>query len=458
MKLVHWIFSICLLTASCDVILNFNFGGSLRLAQLLMLLVYMAATARIIQDGRILWPRGGSALAIWVLWQICLIPLSENTGIALQFIALLLVSVAGILALVQVYGQAPFSEKLMRAYIASFAVIAGYGLLQFLLPLLFHVTVPFTGQWLVHGRVARINGFSYEPSYFATYIFLGWALLVDLRASGARMARGGRMKWLLLGLTAALIFSSSKTAWAGMVVEVASRIAPRAWRSLRGSLSGVREGRLVIALPSARVFRYGVLAAVLAAAAVIGIFVLFPDPTILLGGTGLAGTAAHSLNDRTNAITSTWTAFLESPWIGRGLGGVPVHLGAMGGDEVTTMEQARKHWGFPVMLDMLTASGILGFIPFMLFLYTQTFGAMRLARSRWSDERSRWVHALGRAMLMEQFLLLSDQNIFRVYLWFHFGITAALCYHLEFAAPTAAEKPVRSAPALLIASTESAAG
>ena len=90
----------------------------------------------------------------------------------------------------------------MRAYLWSFVAVALYGLLQFFGPLLLHVTMPFTVQWIVHGRVARINAFSYEPSYYATYMFIGWAMLFQLRLSNAEITRGRTMKWATILVTA----------------------------------------------------------------------------------------------------------------------------------------------------------------------------------------------------------------------------------------------------------------
>ena len=95
MRIVHWIFAICLLTASCDVIFNFNVGGNIRLASFLMVLVGLGALAKVCQDGRILWPRGGTALAVWLFLQLLYVPLSGVLTVSVQFFALLLFSALG---------------------------------------------------------------------------------------------------------------------------------------------------------------------------------------------------------------------------------------------------------------------------------------------------------------------------------------------------------------------------
>ena len=253
MKLVQCIFGVCLFTASCDVILNFNLGGSLRLAQLLMILICLAGMARIIQDGRVLWPRGGTALMIWVFWQMACLPLSGTISVGLLFFSLLVFTVAGMFALVQLYGRSERLESLMKLYLASFLAVGGYGLLQAFGPLFLHVPLPYTEQWLIHGRLARVNGFSYEPSFFATYVFVGWIMLVDLRASKAVIAQGRWMKWATYGLSLALILSTSKTAWLGMALEGLARLSPVIWRASRRMLPGISVGVLRIKIPRAQV-------------------------------------------------------------------------------------------------------------------------------------------------------------------------------------------------------------
>jgi len=97
------------------------------------------------------------------------------------------------------------------------------------------------------------------------------------------------------------------------------------------------------------------------------------------------------------------------------------------------MEDVRRFWGFPVLLDVLLASGIIGVIPFLVFLYTSTFGSLRMARRYWPDERAKWLRAMARAMIFEWLMLAADQNLFRIYLWFHFTMVLLVAYHLEFA-------------------------
>jgi hypothetical protein len=428
MKVVHWIFCLCLFTASFDLLGTVQVGGVLHIAQLGMIFVCFAGLARIIQESRILWPRGTTSLAIWVFWQGLCLSLAGNLDIAVQFYLLLLFTAAGYFLLIQIYGESQFVGKLMRAYLWSYIFVAFYGLLQALGPLFFHATMPFTAQWLVHGRVARINAFSYEPSYFATYIFLGYVTLVDLRLSDAEITRTRTMKWATWMVAVVLVLSTSKSAFICVIADLLVRVAPRVGRRLRRTFSQLRFGRFLVPIPS--------LKRVLMVVLVLGILgtaiVLLPDPTILLAGSGLAGTPAHSYADRNQRAGLTWAVIKESPLMGRSMGGVPIAIGNNEGFEVATMARVRAFWGFPVLLDVLAGSGVIGFIPFLLFLWASTFGAYRLAKQCLPLEGAKWLRALARAMILEWVMLLTDQNLFRVYLWFHFAMVAIVAYHLEF--------------------------
>ena len=434
-KFANWIIGICLFTASFDVFLNINLGGNLRFTQFVMVLFLLIAMAKVLQEGRFLWPRGAGALALWLGCLILFLPQSGSWLIGLQMLGLLLFSVAGMLAILQVYGLSSQIETLMKLYMASFVFIALAGMLQFALPL-FGLHSFFVGQWIIHGKLARINGFMIEPSYYATYLIIGWILLVELRISKARIATGRLWGWATVLVTVVLILCTSKSGWLVMAVEVLARLAPLTWRGMRNALRQASAGRMTIPLPGRVAIGKWVLGFVLLAAISIPAMLWLSghvSATVFLNGSGLASTPAHSVYLRLRDTKRTWRIFTDHPYIGLGLGGVPVANAAYYGIHVTDMDVARHWWGFPVLLDMLTASGIFAFIPFLIFLYANTIGAYRRASLSMPEERAKWLRALARAMIFEWLMLLIDQNILRVYLWYHFAMVTTVAYNLEFA-------------------------
>ena len=443
MRVLNWLWVGCFFTASFDIALILNIGGSIRISQIFLGILCIAAAARVIQDGRILWPRGGTALALWLLSQFLFLPLSGILYFGVEFLALITFTIVGFFAVIQLYGKSRSLEWMMRAYLLSYIFIGLFGLFQFATPVLGLPGI-LVRQWILHGKFARINGFSYEPSFYATYMMMGWIMLVELRISRARITTGRLWKWATIAVTAALIISSSKTAWIVMLVELFARLLPALWGGFRHTFRRFQHGRLVVRIPRSRfLLSFVLLIAVVSPA--LYYFVHKVDPLQLLSGTGLANQPAHSFNDRSKRAAETFDMFLEHPFVGRSLGGVPVNLAMHHNVVVTSMDEIRLYWGFPVALEVLVASGIIGFIPFVLFFYIHTFGAFTLARHYPSSEQAKWLRALGRAMIFEWLVLLSDQNLLRVYLWFHVTMVALVAYNLEFgtAAEVVAVAPAR---------------
>lgn len=445
MRLINWIMAACFFTASCDIILVLYIGGSVRFAQLMLGFVCVAAVARVVQDGRILWPRGGTAIMLWLFSQVLFLPLSGIIPFALQFLALIAFTIVAIFAVLQLYGRGEYLETLMRLYLWSYVFIAAFGLSQFVLPLL-HIHPLYVQQWGQQHRIARINGFSYEPSYFATYMMMGWIMLIELRINGARITAGKHWKWMTVIVTLTMVLCTSKTAWLFMPVELLARLAVPSWKGLRNTARRWNEGVLLVRIPHRRiVLNVGaVLVVVVAGAAFIATHI---DPWSLLQGTGLGNTAAHSFNDRISGMTWTWEVFMQHPFVGLTLGGVPIAISEHIGHPVHTFDDLRVYWGFPVLLEVLTASGIFGFIPFLCFVWTNTVGAMRMSTRYWPMEEARWLRALGRATIFECLMLLTDQNVLRVYVWVHLTMVTVVAYYLEYGRRLiATEAPLPAAP------------
>ncbi len=451
MKIIHWIVAICLFTASWDILGTINVGGTLRLTQILAVLVCIAGLARMAQTGRILWPRGATALALWVFLQLCLLPLSGAASIAAQVLMLLLADIAVALAFVQLYGETSRVDDLMKLYIASFVFVALFGILQIALPIVGGPGI-LVGQWIIHGRFARINGFTYEPSFFATYMLIGWIMLIDLRFSGARITAGRYGKWATWLVGSSLFLSTSKVGWLFMLLEGALRSLPWVKKFLQSTRGGLRHGHLIVPFPRGRTIFYGCIVLLILGVALRGVFSVI-NPLSLLNGTGLGGTAAHSLNARTNDMHTTWYVFSSHPWIGHSLGGVAIELAQASGVTITAASELRQFWGFPALLEILAGSGILFFLPFLAFLYTTTIGAYRFASSRWPEEHAKWLRALARAMIFELLILSFDQNLARSYVWYHVGMVLTVMYVLEFSTSRVESRATAPAGPLLLTET-----
>jgi hypothetical protein len=424
MKLIHWLFALCLFTASFDIFLVFNVGGTVRFAQLVMLLVCVGAIAKATQNGAVSWPTGGLWLLLWCTVQVVFLPLGIDLSFSIRYVLFLFYTVGCYFAVVHLYGRSGYIERLMRVYLWSYVFVAAFGVFQMVAPML-HLGTFLVTQWIVHDRLPRINGFCYEPSYFATYMMPGWITVLDLRYSKARLTAGKRWKWLTIFLGAALFLSTSKTAWLFMMLEGFLRGFPRLLRWFKSVASRISAGRLVIRIPKPTMVVLCILAVVLAGAGLRALGSVL-DLNIFLSGTGLNNTASHSVDERHHQFQDTVDMFEEHPWIGRSLGGVSSRIAERHG----VPNDGKKYLGFPVVMDLLAASGIIGIVPFLIFLWCNTIGFFGTIRSHWPDERAKWLRALVRGTIFIWLVMGADQNVLRLYLWFHMSVVAAVAVHL----------------------------
>jgi hypothetical protein len=426
MKLMHWLFAFCLFTASFDIFLVIEAGGTVRIAQLVMILVCLGALAKAAQSGHILWPAGGTALALWCGVQTVFWPLSIDLWFGFRYLLFLYFTVVCFYAVVHLYGRSVYIERLMKVYLSSYVFVAAFGIFQILTPLL-HLGNYLVTQWIVHDRLPRINGFCYEPSYYATYLIMGWITLLDLRYSKARITAARKWHWLTILVGASLFLSTSKTAWMFMMIEGGLRLFPIWLQWLRGLGTRLGRGELRVKVPRWRVAAAGLLLVGLAAGGIAALGRTI-NLNIFLAGTGINNTASHSVSTRQEQFAETIQVFKEHPFIGRSLGGVSSRIS----EEHGVVNDGKTYLGFPVIMDVLAASGLIGIIPFLVFVGTNTVGMFGVIKRRWPDERAKWLRALVRAMIYECMVLMADQNVLRIYVWFHVTMVAVIAVNLRY--------------------------
>jgi hypothetical protein len=427
MKIIHWLFALCLLTSSFDIFLVFNAGGTVRFAQLVMVLVCLGALAKAAQEARFDLPAGGGWLVLWWLVQVIFLPFSVDLDFSTKYLIFLTYTLVCYFAVIYLYGKSGYIRQLMKAYLWSYVFVAAFGIFQMVTPAL-HLGSYLVTQWIVHDRFARINGFCYEPSYYATYMLPGWILMLDLRYSRARLTAAPKWRWLTILVGTALFLSTSKTAWGFMMLEGAARTLPVVLRWARSLQQRLEAGRLVVRIPRLPMLLAAVVGIVFVVAG-LKTLSLALDLNIFLAGTGINNTAAHSVNTRRDQFLETVDVFKEHPMLGRSLGGVSSRISEKHG----VPNDGKTYLGFPVMMELLAASGIIGIIPFLLFLWTNSLGLIPAIRRHWPDENAKWLRALLRSTIYLWLVLVVDQNVLRIYLWFHMSIVAVVAMHLASA-------------------------
>jgi hypothetical protein len=420
---IAWITAVLIsLTSSFDIFMVVNAGGNYRFCQiitpvLVALAILKAACGK---------PRpvlGATPLLIWFLFQCAFIPSTGFWPKSLGYCLWLALNLALVFSCVQLFSDnAKALAALLRWYVYSFGLIATFGIVQFTLPALGLPGIYIT-QWWVEGDFPRANGFSYEPSYFATYLLIGFVFVASLRRQGSTLL-STRMLTAVYWLTiAGIVVSSSRMGILFLVLYVVlTQLAPwlslfRDARKCRVSFNKVRA-----VVPSV------VLVACIAPVTTVAVMVLQRNPAValmFLSGTGISDTAAHSVIEREDSLEETLNVFLNHPVIGRSLGGVSWAIADLNGVSIHSFEESKEFEGMSVFAEVLAASGVIGFVPFVWFLVVSIRKPLKLSTAA-APFYSILLRALIHSLVFAWAILQFNQNLLRPYLWVHLAVLACV--------------------------------
>jgi O-antigen ligase len=421
------------LFSSFDIFLNVNLGGFNVRACYLLVFVFAFLYIFTFDDAGSLQFLGAGAFLGWFsflllfVWNTPL--LSRNIG----YLAWLIFNCFTCYALykfVRRYG----TGQIIRLYILSFFLLALAGLLQFTLSQFgIHVLVT---MWWEFGKTARVNAFSYEPSYYASYLLIGFVFLYFSQRKKIFYFSGKLQVLILSALVAAIFLSTSRMGILFMLSILAydfMRMIFRAFLTARISLLN-----FIISL-----------VLLLSLAGVITRILLDDELRVrYLAGTGLESTAAHSREVREEQVLNVWKIFEKSPLIGYSLGGIAPNIALMNGVVPRTVEETKDFEGLNVLLEVLAASGIVGFLFFAFWLLQIFYAGFRLSgrlRAAGFERESVLLNGLCAALLTELLILSFSQNILRPYLWILIGMLNAVYFQfrLLLQKPESAAEPLR---------------
>lgn len=411
-----------LLTSSFDIALVLEAGGNYRFCQVIAPLLLVLAILKATR-GATIPVLGAVPLFIWLIFQISFIPSTDFWPKSVGYCLWLFFNLGLLFSWVQLFSEDSKSLlTILRGYVYSFAIVSGFGIVQFSLPLL-----GFEGllvkQWLIPGVLPRVNGFSYEPSYFATYLLIGFVFIGSLRRQRSSLLPAKPLLAIYCVIAVGIVLSSSRMGILFLLIDVfLAQLRP--WLSF---LSDVLKLRLALSRVRALVPSFlsiALLSGVIACA----VLVIENNPAmalVLLNGTGISDTGAHSVIQREDALQETLTVFLQHPVIGRSLGGVSTAIADLHGEKIHSFEASKDFEGMSVFAEALAASGVIGIVPFVSFLITTVRKPLRVARVA-PRFHSTILRALARSLLFAWAILQFNQNMLRPYLWTHLAILAAV--------------------------------
>lgn len=410
------------LTSSFDIFLVIEAGGNYRFCQIIAPVLVVLAIIKVAW-GRIVPILGAFPLAVWLAFQIAFIPVTSFWQKPAAYTLWLALDLGLVFSFVQLFSNELRSlTAILRWYVYSFALMAAFGVIQFTLPLL-GMPAPLVTQWWIRDVLPRANGFSYEPSYFATYLLIGFVFVGSLRRGRSSLLPRTTLLIVYLLTALGILVSSSRVGVAFLLLDVfLSQLQPFA--SFLADLRTFRISLLKAAALIPSLLCIGVICALGAAASSL----IEKNPAIallLLNGTGISDTAAHSVVQRENALQETVTVFLKHPLVGRSLGGVSVAIADLEGKKVNSFEASKDFEGMSVFAEALAGSGVIGIVPFVWFLITTVRRPLKLARIT-PASYSVLLRALVRSLLFAWAILQFNQNMLRPYLWTHLAILATV--------------------------------
>jgi hypothetical protein len=411
-----------LLTSSFDIFLVLEAGGNYRFCQIITPILVFLAIVKAARSKRI--PvLGAVPLVLWFIFQVSFIPTTDFWPKSVGYCFWLLLNLSLVFSCVQLFSDNLGSLlTILRWYVYSFALVASFGIVQFLLPLL-GLGGPLVKQWFIPQDLARANGFSYEPSYFASYLLIGFVLVGSLRRNRSSLLPS-RTLLAVYWLTAlGIVLSSSRMGIFFLFVDVfLSQFS--LFLSFFADLL-----RLRIAVFKVRALIPSFLSIAFICTTAAGASVAIQkNPALalmLLNGTGISDTAAHSVIQREDSLEETLTVFLEHPLIGRSLGGVSSAIAELRGERVQSFADSKDFEGMNVFAEALAAGGVIGIIPFVCFVLVMFQRPWRLARIA-PPFYSVLLGALLRSLLFAWVILQFNQNMLRPYLWTHLAILATV--------------------------------
>ncbi|MDO8068776.1 MULTISPECIES: hypothetical protein [unclassified Janthinobacterium] len=413
MGLMQGLFIAAAFTSSFDIFLIINLGLNFRISQIFLLFPICIVMASMLEK-KFTVPLGLKWLCLWAVFILLFIPNGSFPERSIGYFAWLIINIATIFACVQIFSSKEKVRLLMRWYIYSFVAIALYGVLQFISPLIGLGSFLLVQQWWIPGVLARINGFSYEPSFYATYLLMGWVVCAYFMEVKNTLFSRRVLKFCFLTITLSIVLSSSRMGLL-MIILWYLQHPVRFFVKLACGKVDRKLAKIVLFMSAL------LICLVSAIVYVIGI----DNIAFLFQGVGLFGGSSHSVNDRENGLRDTLTLFLNNPIIGTSLGGIAPGIAKLHGVTSLDFETVKLYEGNAVFAEVLAASGFFGFIPFMIYIFMIVVEPMRLAR-KLPPEQAQILKGLGLALLFEFLILQFNQNILRQYLWIHISVMAAV--------------------------------
>ena len=410
--IINTIIWISILMASCDIVAAFDVAGlTVRISQLISMAAMFFFLLRIIRFGnvKILTPYYNLLIVI-VINTICIVN-SKTIFNAVGYDLWLIFDCVQVLTFTYFLSKQETIYSIVHKYIMCFNVFAVIGFLQFALQFVginFYVTQ--------YNDLHRSNGFSFEPSFYATYMIMG--AIICLYLLERRNYKCMRKRALILSTllnVGAVVISTSRMGLIVLLLYVVYRgfMSLRIYIHMRAHLIKILFSLMPILVG------IGLIAFILA--------IEFEVPFVMhyMSGLGVGGASSHSADARMTGFKDTWTLFLDSPLLGCSLGGIDAGIIEYKARNYTVANNGGA--SMCISLEALAAYGIIGAFFFFKYMWDLTIGGYLKAKKRPGEQSEREpVYAMLIALFFEFMILQLNQNVLRPPFWVHIALVSTM--------------------------------
>lgn len=412
-KVRHFLFLLIFLTSSYDIAANLVIGGfSFRSVYIFVLILTIFLVKEVIKKSYInLQFLGLFPFLLWSFLLTVFIPNTPLIGRNIGYMLWLFIHFVFIFISTYFIKNELSVNALVRLYLLSFILNSLLGLIQFVLGIVGYDLL--IAQWWIQDQLPRLNGFSYEPSYYSTYLIIGFSTAYYLYRKNVNTF--GRLpKYTFILTFVAIILSTSRM---GIMIAVLQIICFELFLNRKN-------------------IRHTIIFVAVASSILIGVFYIFllnENLLFLLSGLGIMGTSAHSSVERLDGFITQLEIFSRSPFRGYSLGGVSQVIAFEKGVTVFSQETIKPYdISINIFVEALTASGLIGFIFFLSYMYCLTFRPMKsIANLDETDEKALLMKAFVWGLLIELAILCFNQNILRAYLWIHIAVLNSIYFYMK---------------------------
>ena len=418
-RILTYLIFLIFLSSSFDIFFNINIGGfnirTCYLASMVFAFLYFLAYKDSFRFKFI----GFIFLVVWFIFPVAFVFHTQFLNRNIGYIFWMIFNFITCYSIFK-FSNLVSTDKLIKYYLISFLVIAFVGFMQFFLSLFgLHVLIT---MWWRENIIPRINGLSYEPSYFATYLMMGFVFLYYCWRRNIYFFNKRFQTMMLITLVMAIFLSTSRM---GILVMLAIILYDF-------------FKMLIVSFFTLKISRLNLLISVSLLVTIFGVIFYIANDSLLrhqyLAGTGLEATAGHSTENRLKQMTDVYKVFEISPVYGYSLGGIAPAIARYYGSNTSDAKKVKEFEGLNIFLEVLAASGIFGFVFFAswLFLfYRSCFNLSKILKYNDFYRESIILEALIFALSVEFLLLLFSQNILRPYLWIIIGMLNALYFKFK---------------------------